>query len=254
MTGRRRFLGSGGRCFRSSRVQTAMASGPLVDLGPSRQSRPSGPAMEKSPVESATLKIPPLGAGVHKLSASYGGSAQFAPAVSPTLLEQTPASGVDFSLSVSSGAVDLTSSDSATVLMTIVPTASLQQQVQLSCTDGVPRGYECSFHPVSLYGGTSYLQIQRPLKHSPRQGAHLLYGVGAGILSFFLVGIGRRRVRLLALMLVYGGLMMFDGCGASSSPPAQPRLGVLSMQATAGTGASTVVHSAQVFVKFTPPE
>lgn len=206
------------------------------------------------PSGKATLQLSALGVGVHNLFASYGGSRLFAPAVSPTLMEQRPASGGDFSLTVFPGAVDLRSFDSATVILTIVPTANLRQQVQLSCTAGVPPGYECSFSPASLYSGTSYLQIRRPLKPGPWQSVHLLYGVGAGILSFFLVGTGRRRVRLLALTLVCGGLMMFDGCGASSSPPAQPRLGVLSMQATVGTGASTVVHSAQIFVKLAAPE
>ncbi len=202
----------------------------------------------------ATLQLSQLGTGAHNLSASYGGWTLFAPAVSPALVEQTPASVGDFSLSISPGAVDLTSSGSAAVLLTIVLTARSQQQIQLSCMAGVPPGYECSFSPASLYSGTSYLQIRRSSKPGHKQSVRLLYGFGAGILSFFLVGASGRRVRLLALMLVCLALMMFDACGASSSPPAQPQLGVLSIQATAGTGASTVVHSAQVFVKFTSPE
>lgn len=198
----------------------------------------------------ATLQLSQFGTGAHNLSASYAGSPLFAPAVSPVLVEQIPASGGDFSLSLSPQTIDLLSTNSGTALLTVVPTASLQQQIQLSCTAGLPPGYGCSFSPASLYSGTSNLQIQRSLKSETRQSVQLLYAVGAGIVCFFSVGTGGRRLHLLALMLICLGLVMLDACGAS--PSGQTQLGVLSIQASAGTGSSPVVHSAQVFVKFRP--
>ncbi len=105
----------------------------------------------------ASLTLPALAAGVRTIFASYAGAAQFAPGVSPPLLDQIPAGSGDFAVRTSTSAVDLTWG-SADILFTVVPIAGFQQPVQLSCADGVPEGYQCSFSPAALYSGNSYLQ------------------------------------------------------------------------------------------------
>jgi len=202
----------------------------------------------------ATLQLSQFGTGAHNLSASYAGSPLFAPSASPTLVDQTQAEGGDFSFGVSPVSIDLTSSSSATIVLAIAPTVRFEQQIQLSCTAGVPPGYECLFSPASLYSGTSYLQIQRSLKSGTRQSVHLPYALGVGILCFFFLGTGRRSLHFLLLVLICAGVMLINACGASSSAVGQSQLRVLSIQASAGAGATRIVHSGQVFVRFTPSQ
>jgi hypothetical protein len=198
----------------------------------------------------ACLTVPLLGGGVHNLSASFAGNSQFAPSVSPDLLEQSPASGSDFSLIIAANSVDVTPAGSQPVLLTVVPTAGFQQPAQLACVDGVPAGYECSFSPAFLSGGNSYLRIQASsnaaLKHT-NGGA--LYGTAIGIFSFFVIGVvGRRRVCCLVLLIGCLGLTIMTGCGNPSTSAREPQMMVLSIRAATGTGGSNIVHSAQILL------
>jgi hypothetical protein len=201
----------------------------------------------------ASLIVPALGAGVHNIVASYSGAAQFAPAASPSLLEQIPGGSQDFSLTTSTSAVDLTAVDSASILFTIVPTTGLHQTIQLSYANGLPQGYGCSFSPASLDSGNTYLQIQRVTKRGSGRRNHLHYG--ASLLLFFLIGTaGRRNVRWIAFTLICSGLLMLNGCGTPYISPAKPQLVVLSTRATVGAGNTAIVHSAQILLRFTPED
>jgi hypothetical protein len=198
----------------------------------------------------AYLTVPLLGGGVHNLSASFAGNSQFAPSVSPDLLEQSPASGSDFSLIVAADSVDVTRAGSTPVLLTVVPTAGFQEPVQLACVDGVPVGYECSFSPAFLFGGNSYLRIQASsnaaLKHT---NAGTLNGTAIGIFSFFVIGVvGRRRVCRLVLLIGCLGLTIMTGCGNPSTSAGEPQMLVLSIRAATATGGSNIVHSAQILL------
>jgi hypothetical protein len=196
----------------------------------------------------AYLTVPLLGGGVHNLSASFAGNPQFAPSVSPDLLEQSPASGSDFSLNIAADSVDVTPAGSQPVLLTVVPTAGFQQQVQLACVDGVPAGYECSFSPALLSGGNSYLRIQTSSKAAmQRNNEGTLYGTAIGIFSFFVIGaFSRRRVCCLVLLIGCLGFTIVTGCGNPSTSSREPQMMVLSIRAAAGTGGSAIVHSAQI--------
>ncbi len=195
----------------------------------------------------AFLAVPILSGGVHHLSASFGGTSQFAPGVSPELLEQFAAGGAGFSLSVAADTLDVTPWSSQSVLVTVVPTPDFKQPVQLSCVDGVPAGYECSFSPALLYAGNSSLRIQLPSKAvTKRTSTGLPYGPVAGILSLLLIGkVGRRRARGPALLTICLSFVMMTGCGNPSSS-GRPQMIVLSVRATAETGAGAVVHSSQI--------
>jgi hypothetical protein len=195
----------------------------------------------------ASLAVPVLSAGAHRLSASFAGGSPFAPSVSPELLEQFPVRGSGFSLSVATDTLDVTPWGSQPALVTVVPIADFQQPVQLSCMDGVPAGYDCSFTPASLYGGNSDLRIQVSSKSATTHTrAGPPYGPVVGILSLLLIGTAsRHRTAGRLFLMVCLSFMMMSGCGNPSSS-GKPRMMVLSVRATAGTGVNAVVHSAEI--------
>src|ERR1700733_10424663 len=200
--------------------------------------------------QTAYLTVPQFRGGVHNLFASYAGSSEFAPGVSPELLEQSPPGVGGFSLSIGSDLFDVTPAGSQVVLATIVPTTGFLQPVQLSCASGVPAGYECSFAPASLHGGDSYLRIQTSFKAAKGSiSVRRLYSVAFGLFSFLLIGAAnRRRVYLLSLVMVCASLTVMTACGNPPGPSAPSQMMVLSIRASAGKGGATIVHSAQILL------
>jgi hypothetical protein len=205
---------------------------------------------------SASLAVPALNIGSHNLSASFAGTSRFAPSVSPELLEQFPATGAGFSLSVPTNSIDLTPAGSQPILLTVVPAAGFQQQVLLSCADGVPHGYECDFSPTLLAGGNSYLRIEAsPQAATKRTQSAWPFGPTIGICSVLLFGVAkRRRIHLLLLLVACLDFMIMAGCGNPPTSPGQAQIMVLSIRATAGTGGGTIVQSAQILVDIQPEQ
>ena len=205
---------------------------------------------------SASLAVPALKIGSHNLSASFAGTSRFAPSVSPELLEQFPATGAGFSLSVPTNSIDLTPAGSQPILLTVVPAAGFQQQVLLSCADGVPHGYECDFSPTLLAGGNSYLRIEAsPQAATKRTQSVWPFGPTIGICSVLLFGVAkRRRIHLLLLLVACLDFMIMAGCGNPPTSPGQAQIMVLSIRATAGTGGCTIVQSAQILVDIQPEQ
>ena len=191
----------------------------------------------------AILPMSQFAAGTHHLYASFSGTSPYAPSASPALLEQFPSGTPGFTLSISGNSILLTRGVSDSMVLTVVPVAGFRQLVQLACVNGVPAGYECSFSPSSLHSGSSKLVI-RPLTHTANRA-----GRGNGFqLSFLivvcsiLIGVANRRnVRFLLVLLV----LAMTACG-NPSTSAEPQMMVLTIQATAVSGASAVIHSAQV--------
>ena len=201
----------------------------------------------------STLPVPALAGGTHNLSASFSGASQFAPSVSPELLEQFPTGKSGFWLTVGANSLDVTGARSQPVLVTVVPTAGFQQRVQLSCASGVPSGYQCSFSPASLYSGKSYLQVRASSRAAARRtNSAWLFGTTLGIFAFLVIGAMPRRVHGLALLVACLSFLIVTGCGNPSTPSGQPQMMVLSVRATAGTGGGTIVHSAQILVNIWP--
>ncbi len=207
----------------------------------------------------ATLPIPSLGSGTHLLAASFAGTSHFAPSVSPGLHEQWPAAGPGFSLSIDAGEMH-TPTDAPThpgvLHIHILPFQGFNQQVQLSCGNVLPVGYSCIFSPQSLVaGGTSDLRIQSSKVAENRAAAAPLHLLGLclsfALLSYILpIGAeGRRRFLGMISLLVFLGLSLLVGCaGVPSSVQVTQQSTVVSIEATSGTGANTIVHSAQVSV------
>lgn len=203
----------------------------------------------------ASLSVPAFRNGDHTFFASFTGEARLAPAASPALAERLPENREGFSLTASAKSVDLTSSGSD-VFFTVVPTSGFQQRIQLSCVDGIPAGYSCSFSPDQLFSGTSHLRIAQSSKAGTRRSRTVLTPGIIGIFgfAFLLVGIQRRH-KLGLFTVLYLTVLSFAlivGCGNPPAPSDQPQMIVLSTQATAGVGDGKVIHSAQILLNIQP--
>jgi hypothetical protein len=201
----------------------------------------------------ATLILGMLAGGSHDLSASFEG-AGFAPAVSPDLREQWPASGSGFSMSFGADSLAVTESGSSAVPFTILPLPGFQQSVELSCQSGVPSGYACMFSPASLNGGgTGLLTLQKSSnKTSFVPPTRLWFGGTMCFLAVCLVQVsGRGRTRSAAVALVILSFALLCGCGTVH--PHDSNMQVLSVQATSGPGSGMIIHSAQVRLALMQP-
>ena len=201
----------------------------------------------------AVLLTSSLPSGIHRLTASYSGSSEDAPAVSPEFVEQWPASGPGFSIALSGESMRVSSAHSDPLSVSIAPIGSFQQSVYLACPSGVPSGYTCVFSPSALRGaGISYLTLQPAAKAlSSSHGGRWVYGITLVFFAWFFV---RRRERCLPYALAFSiavGLTL-TGCGNPTLNVARPQSLVLSIQATSGSGAGLIVHSAQVIVTMPP--
>jgi len=197
----------------------------------------------------ASLALPVLGPGVHNLFANFGGNPQFAPSVSPVLMEEISSLGSGFSLTLSSHSVDLTAPEQ-NLLVTVLPTEGFREVTQLLCADGLPEGYECVFSPPSLSSGVSELRIQPTSSGSKPLRASTLFTSTVGFLSVVLLGTIRRKRGRVILAAAAMLLACMTACGDPSSHAVQRQVTALSIQAIAGTGTNAIVHSAQVLVVF----
>jgi hypothetical protein len=199
----------------------------------------------------ATLTIPRLAAGLHSLYATFAGTPQFAPSVSPLLTEALPAAGEAFSLTESAHVIDLTSATEQGIVLAIVPTAGFEGTERLSCSVGVPAGYSCSFSPESLASGNSSLRLLPQTKSMARRETNAFYAVGFGIFCFVLIT-GLRRTGAahsakISLILI---CLLFSDCGNPSISTKPAQMTVLSIQATSGSVAPRIVKSVQIVVTF----
>jgi hypothetical protein len=202
----------------------------------------------------ATLVLPALSSGTHNLSASFQSSMPFAASVSPDYEEKWPASGPGFFLGLGANELVLDGQASIDVPIVITSISGFQQQVQLSCSDGLPDGYTCSFAPGTINGeGSSILTIRRALT-SRTQASSL--GIECALLGgLFLIGtvfVSRRpSCRYLALAVIVGCVSWLGACGASSRDSREIR--VLSIRASSGFGVTAIIHSAQLELKVRGP-
>lgn len=196
----------------------------------------------------ASLQTPALSKGVHNLFASFNGSSEFAPSVSPALIEKLASAGDGFALTVSSQSVDLSSPRVQALQMTVTPADGFRGNVRLSCAGGLPSGYECIFSPSTLSNGVSDLGILPSAAASQRSKA---WSAGmAAIFSIVLAGASRRKRTRLILVGLVVAFISLNGCGGSSSLQRQKQITVLSIQATSGGAASEIIQSAQMVAQF----
>jgi hypothetical protein len=174
--------------------------------------------------------------GSHTYVASYSGNPTLATSSSPELQSSGPISGNGFYVQLSHEHLD---SITVNVIRT---TLGADGNVDLSCGDGLPDGFVCSFSPASLRGGeTSRLTIQRATRSSlDRMGfvASMLFMIG----GVFMVGQRSRRGAILCGLGVV--FVFFAGCSVHGAK--SPSQTVITAQASSGSGATKVVRSAQI--------
>lgn len=194
----------------------------------------------------AILALPVPHSGTHILRASFSGTSEFAPTVSPELREYWPESGPGFSLRASPAVVSFNGAAAETEITMVTPTA-LQNPVQLACLPGLPAGYTCMFSPSSLpQSGGSHLSIHATAV-SGRQDKHASALVRGFTLAFLLAILvfGHRRTSALLILLCCTSMGAVSGCAGASLQRRTPAQ-VITIQATSGAGQSQIVHSTQI--------
>jgi hypothetical protein len=198
----------------------------------------------------ALLPVSMLSSGSHNFSASFAGSSQFAPAVSPESMEQWPPSGPGFSIEFSSESLSVGLSRSEQLPIKIVPIGNFQESVRFSCLSELPDGYSCEFSPPALTGGgITHLSLQQQGTPRGKSSTRMAgYGIAVGLFALLLAFKEGRRPRCLVILLVTVNLLSL-GCG---DPVRQPQAQVISVRATSGAGSGLIIHSAQVLIKVYP--
>jgi len=209
----------------------------------------NGVILGSAPVGSdgtASRNVGILVSGTHSLTASFGGSANLGPSVSPELFLQWPPSGQGFNLVLATKGRQIQSSEPITV--SVEGPAGFAQPVDFSCAGGLPQGYSCDFTPEQVAGvGSSKLMIVRHRTSASRSARVLLFATL--LIAFFsIVSAGGRAgaSRYMLLLLASCALVMAAAC---SIQPAQiDRAFVLTIRATSGAGGIAIVHSTQIQV------
>ena len=208
----------------------------------------------------ATFSTTSLAAGMHSITANYGGDTNFAASTStPVSVTVTSSSGStgDFTISLSPSAVTASAGSSATVHVSITPTGGFNQAVSFACTS-LPANSTCSFSPATVTpsgtgAATTTLTIQTAASSS-LQGQPGMWGsampeVVWGMALFGLGGLLRRRrrwrhcLRCLQILCVVTILFHLLGCGGSSSGNKTPA-GNSTVTITASAGSTS--HTATV--------
>lgn len=218
----------------------------------------SGKVLGVEMTDSAGLAILPvsyLNGGTHTLSASFFGNPHFAPAVSPEFVEQWPPSGAGFSLDIGRESLTVGAAGSEQVPVKVTAISDFQQSIQFACATGLPTEYRCVFSPASLTGGgTSYLSSQRAEKPFRRtRGSRPAYGIALGFFALlFVIRGGDRRLHCMLCLWMGLSLGILTGCGNPKVFAEHPQMQVLSIRATSGSGAATIIHSAQIIIRIFP--
>ena len=193
----------------------------------------------------AVFSVASFGTGAHQIYASYAGNPDLAPAVSPAFPEQWPATGPGFMLTPESDYMQVSGDSSPSLAITIVPTDDFHGSVALSCSEGLPAGYSCSFSPAVVNGGgVVHLAIQPTVQKT--ESARLSSVTMLGLLLVSFVGVvAKRRQIAYTTILIFMGAFLMTGCGNFSSS-SQSDLLVLSVRAQAETDAGIIIHSTQI--------
>ena len=191
--------------------------------------------------------------GQHQFWASYGGSALYAPSVSPALDWSPQSTGSGFSLNLDADTVLVSPSSAATVHILISAPARSSETISLSCAAGLPQGYTCDFSPASVTGpGVSTLTISASQLSQRTSGANWWRKGALGIslsLLFFLPFVKRRRLRWSVLMLALSlVVVMPSGCSVTGLNTQANEVSVLVVRASVGTGSNASVNSAQLTI------
>src|SRR6266852_6564386 len=201
----------------------------------------------------ATLATSGLGAGVHSITAVYGGDASFASSTSPGLTQTV----ADFSLSASPTAAAATAGSTSTYAITITPQGGFSQPISFQCS-GAPMLAVCtapgsvsptgsSYAPFNITVTTTAQSLVSPGTIVPWPWAGLRIGltwllalVACAILSRFAAP--RRgyvwQVSSVAMfvLLLCAGCAGVAGSGRSSTPKAGTAPGTYTLTLTGTSG------------------
>jgi hypothetical protein len=97
----------------------------------------------------ATFSTTSLAAGMHSITAQYGGDNNFSGSTSNAVATTIAAPAGSFTISVAPTSVNVTAAKPGTATVTVTPTNGFNQAVQFSCTN-VPEGIDCEFEPGSV--------------------------------------------------------------------------------------------------------
>jgi Bacterial Ig-like domain (group 3)/FG-GAP-like repeat len=214
----------------------------------------SGTILGSAPLDAsgtARLQLTQMGSGQHSLTASFGGDAQFASAVTPVLTEEWPPAGPGFSLQVEESASKPVSPAVAEMQVNVIPLAQPESSVSLSCVNGLPAGYACKFSALVLNGGgnsTLSIEPKATASRSPLQTGVARLAV-VFVLTMMFGTYSRRRSALLLAVFVCLLVSVTGGCGNSARSADVSRTAVITIQAAASTGNQQIIHSAQVSVR-----
>jgi hypothetical protein len=201
----------------------------------------------------ATLTTSGLGAGVHSITAVYGGDASFASSTSPGLTQTV----ADFSLSASPTAAAATAGSTSTYAITITPQGGFSQTISFQCS-GAPMLAVCtapgsvsptgsSYAPFNITVTTTAQSLMPPGTIVPWPWAGLRIGltwllalVACAILSRFAAPTRRYvwQVSSVAMfvLLLCAGCAGVAGSGRSSTPKAGTAPGTYTLTLTGTSG------------------
>jgi hypothetical protein len=215
----------------------------------------SGTILGTAPVDSpgiARLENTQMSSGAHSLTASFAGTAQFAPSVSPQLNEQWPQSGQGFSMQIAPEQIPNGTAGVAALKISVTPLGDFREAVEFSCASGLPVGYRCEFSPAVLSGtGASSLLILPTMKlaqlrSSPQRGPAIVIGC---VFALLLGSWKRRQFSLLLLFAAIAASAALGGCNSSMRSTQTAQTVVLTVQASTASGSQSIIHSGQVAVR-----
>jgi hypothetical protein len=211
----------------------------FIDNGIILGSAPVGPD------GTASQSVGILANGTHNLTASFGGGQDLGPSVSPELLLQWPQSGPGFSLVVASKGRQIPTSDP--IELSVQALAGFAFPIDFSCASGLPQGYVCDFTPKQVAGsGSSKLRIVPQSKAESSMASVLVWAMLLIGLFSVIASADRPGAARWLLLLAMCALGAGAACGIHTARIDQGF--VLTIRATSGVGADTIVDSTQIQV------
>jgi hypothetical protein len=206
----------------------------------------------------ASFSTAALSAGVHSITASYGGDANSVASVSAVLTETVNGAvtaGSGFSVSVT-GAAKVLVGAVTSLQVAVAPQTGYMQPVQLSCGD-LPAEAACMFaaHTIPAGGGTTTLQLSTMAPRScavadsgsTSAGLPFAGTTVAALLVLFIPGKRRQAIKglLVALIAMYG-MATLSGCVVCTNLGTKP--GSYTIRVIGTSGPSVVTTKVQVTV------
>lgn len=205
----------------------------------------------------AVFDLPNLSAGVHILTFSYSGDANFAAEVSPSLSQSV----TDFQVAITPGTQTIKAGSTATYTLSITPEAGFTGTLTLSCS-GLPSLATCNAPSVNVLAAstTATITVNTTASTSAMARARHTAVYACALLGCFMLCCFRKRhlfktngvsqIALLCLLVFGSGL---TACGNNSKPtapvtpvaPGTPAgTSTISITATAVQNGTTLTHTA----------